>query len=182
MPSIPRPKIHHPCRAPSIGFAALACAVAVCACGSSSKPGQSTPGRSQFLAFSKCMRTHGLSNFPDPSPGGGIQINLGSGMNPFSPAFKAAQTACRKLLPGGGPPRPGPPSAQVTEQMLAISKCMRAHGVTGFPDPTTTPPSSAGGFSQALGRGGLFLVVPDTINSNSPAFKEAGVACHFGGP
>jgi hypothetical protein len=28
--------------------------------------------------------------------------------------------------------------------------------------------------------GGLFLAVPDTINSNSPVFKEAGVACHFG--
>jgi hypothetical protein len=126
------------------------------------------------------MRTHGLSNFPDPSPGGGIQITIGSGLNPFSPAFKAAQSSCRKLLPGGGPPPQGPPSAQTTEQMLAISKCMRAHGVTGFPDPTTTPPSGASGYSQVIGHGGLFLAVPATIDSNSPAFKQAATACHFG--
>jgi hypothetical protein len=126
------------------------------------------------------MRTHGLSDFPDPSPGGGIQIAIGSGLNPFSPAFKAAQSSCRNLLPGGGPPPQGPPSAQTTEQMLAISKCMRAHGVTGFPDPTTTPPSGISGFSQVIGHGGLFLAVPATIDSNSPVFKQAATACHFG--
>jgi hypothetical protein len=173
-------KIHHPRSAFSIGFAVLVCALAVSACGSSSQPRRSASGHGQFLAFSKCMRVHGVSNFPDPSPGGGIQINIGSGLNPLSPAFKAAQSTCRKLLPGGGPPPQGPPSAQATEQMLAISKCMRAHGVTGFPDPTRTPPSGAGGFSQVIGHGGLFLAVPDTINSNSPVFKKAGVACQFG--
>jgi hypothetical protein len=163
-----------------IGFVALVCALALCACGSSSQPGQSTPGHSQFLAFSKCMRTHGVSNFPDPSPGGGIQISIGSGLNPFSPAFKAAQSACGKLLPGGGPAAHGPPSAQTAEQMLTISKCMRAHGVTGFPDPTTTPPSGLSGHSRVLFHGGLFLEVPDTINQDSPVFKQAGTACHFG--
>jgi hypothetical protein len=182
LPPIPSRKIHHPRGALSIGFAVLVCALAVGACGSSSKPGQSTPGKGQFLAFSECMRTHGVSNFPDPSPGGGIQIRIGSGLNPFSPAFKAAQSTCRKLLPGGGPGAQGPPSAQATKQMLTISKCMRAHGVTGFPDPTTTPPSGPGGFSQVIGHDGLFLAVPDTINADSPVFKQAGVACHFGGP
>jgi hypothetical protein len=182
LPHIPTSKSQHLRRDLSIGFAALVCALAVCACGSSSKPGQSTPGRSQFLAFSQCMRTHGVSNFPDPSPGGGIHIAIGSGLNPFSPAFKAAQSACGKLLPGGGPGAQGPPSAQATKQMLTISKCMRAHGVTGFPDPTTSPPSGASGYSQVIGRGGLFLAVPDTINADSPVFKQAAAACKFGPP
>lgn len=64
--------------------------------------------------------------------------------------------------------------------MLAISTCMRAHGVTGFPDPTTSPPSSTNGYSQVTGRGGVFLAVPDTINPDSPAYRQAAAACRFG--
>jgi hypothetical protein len=30
------------------------------------------------------------------------------------------------------------------------------------------------------GRGGVFLAIPNTINTSSPAFKQASAACHFG--
>jgi hypothetical protein len=52
------------------------------------------------LNFSKCMRAHGLPDFPDPSPGGGIQIQgtAGSDLNPDSPAFQAAQKVCQPIL------------------------------------------------------------------------------------
>jgi hypothetical protein len=164
-------------------FAVGSCAVAVAACGSSG--GAGTPGAgSRYdagLRFSECMRSHGVTNFPDPvARGGGFNIRIGSGINPFSPAFRAAGTACRKLLPGGGPSN-GPPSAQAKARLLAISQCMRSHGVTDFPDPTTTPPSSPSA-GLVLGSGGVYLVVPRTINPNSPAFKRGAVACHFGGP
>jgi hypothetical protein len=66
--------------------------------------------------------------------------------------------------------------------MLGISECMRAHGVTGFPDPTTTPPASPSGYSQVIGRGGVFLAVPDTINTGSPVYRQAVAACRFGVP
>jgi hypothetical protein len=58
----------------------------------------------QALKFSACMRAHGLPNFPDPTAAhGGVVVNLhGSGLSPDSPQFRAAQQACRKLLPGGG--------------------------------------------------------------------------------
>ena len=55
------------------------------------------------LANSKCMRAHGVPNFPDPvfDEDGGAQIRMqrGSGMNPESAKFKAAEKACRDLLP-----------------------------------------------------------------------------------
>jgi hypothetical protein len=124
------------------------------------------------------MRSHGLPHFPDPSARGGIQLTLGSGVNPFSPAFRSAQAACRKLLPGGGPGG-GKPSPQAEAQMLAISKCMRAHGVTGFPDPTTNPPTGPGSFTQVIGRDAVFLAVPSTIDVNSPAYRQAARVCHF---
>ncbi len=165
----------------SVTLAALSCVVALAACGSSDKSNTAaaSAGYSQFLKFSRCMRSHGLPKFPDPSLRGGIQLTPGSGLNPFSPAFKAAQADCHKLLPGGGPGQ-GPPSAEVMKQMLATSKCMRAHGVTGFPDPTTSPPSSPSGYSQIIGHGGAVIAVPDTIDASSPAYRRAAAACRFG--
>ena len=167
---------------PLLLAAALLTALALAACGgSSSSPGSGAKlaaAHGRFVAFSQCMRAHGVPNFPDPSSSGGIQITQGSGVNPFSPAFKAAQGKCRKLLPGGGPGG-GKPSAQTEKQMLAISVCMRAHGVTGFPDPTTTPPSGTGAFTQVIGRGGVFLEVPNTIDVKSPAYQHAANICNF---
>lgn len=175
----PRQTIIH-ARSTAAVLAALLGAMTIAACGSSGGAPSSTLAR-DAVRFSECMRSHGVPNFPDPSSGGGggFHIQIGSGIKPFSPAFKAAQAACHKLLPGGGPGN-GPPSAQARAQMLAISTCMRAHGITGFPDPTTTPPNSPNGPGAVLGRGGVFLSIPGTINTESPAFKRAATACHFG--
>jgi hypothetical protein len=122
------------------------------------------------------MRSHGVPSFPDPSPGGGIHLT--PGLNPSSPAFKAAQASCQKHLPGGGPGAQHP-SAQAVAQTLKISQCMRQHGVSGFPDPTLKPPSSPAGYSILEDRGGVVLAVPSTINPASPVFKQAGAACGF---
>jgi hypothetical protein len=57
------------------------------------------------LNFSKCMRSHGVPNFPDPEfhSGGGVGIRIGgkgaAGIDPNSPQFKAAQKACQSDLP-----------------------------------------------------------------------------------
>jgi hypothetical protein len=125
------------------------------------------------------MRSHGVTGFPDPNSGGGGINIAGTGLNPFSPAFKAARATCRKLLPGGGPGT-RKASEQQKQQLTAISECMRSHGVTGFPDPTTSPPSSPNGYSLIEGlASNLFLLVPTTINVNAPAFEQAAKACHF---
>jgi hypothetical protein len=49
------------------------------------------------IALATCMRANGVANFPDPGPYG-IQIPIGSGPNPQSPAFQTAQRACKKFL------------------------------------------------------------------------------------
>jgi hypothetical protein len=57
---------------------------------------------------------------------------------------------------------------------------MRRRGVSGFPDPTSTPPTSTQGYSIMEGvASNLFLLVPDTIDVNSPAFLRAARACKF---
>lgn len=64
--------------------------------------------------------------------------------------------------------------------MLKFSECMRTHGVSGFPDPTSTPPSDLGNYKLTVRRGGTYLAIPYTINTASPTYKQAAAACRFG--
>ncbi len=161
----------------SIWLAVVACALAIAACGSSGHKPSTASHAQPFLAFSECMRSHGVPNFPDPGSGG---LNIrGTGINPSSPAFEAAQATCNKLQPARGSSTP-PASEQQKEQLLAISECMRSHSVPDFPDPTTKPPTSPQSYSIEQGiASNLFLLVPNTINVNSPAFQQAAKACHL---
>ncbi len=61
--------------------------------------------KAQALEMARCMRSHGVPNFPDPQfqggAGGGFGIRLtGAGINPSSPAFGAAQKACGSIFGG----------------------------------------------------------------------------------
>ena len=99
------------------------------------------------LAFAKCMRANGVPNFPDPKPGGGFEFPVSAGNDPASPAFRAAQAKCRKLLPGGGPPGPGStthPSAQTLAKLVRIAQCMRQHGDLPVPRPQDLRPVQPG--------------------------------------
>jgi hypothetical protein len=161
----------------------LICGAMIAACGSSGSPTKNAAkGYSQALQFSKCMRAHGVSNFPDPSAGGGgihLSITPGSGINPQSPAFQSVQASCKHLLPGGGPGS-GPPNPQAKAHLLQVSECMRSHGITEFPDPHSGSPPPNGGYSGAVTAGGYYLAIPSSINVNSPAFEQAAAACKFG--
>jgi len=168
---------------PVIWLLLVGSVIAIAACGSSITAGTTGSARPQFLAYVDCMRGHGVPNLPDPGPEGGIQLSPSSGINTSSPSFEAAQAKCAKLVPSGRPGGLAPSSEQAREQMLAVSKCMRAHGVGGFPDPTVgPPPSNPQEFSIAMGRDGVSLLVPKTIDVSSPAFKQAAVTCQFGAP
>ena len=66
-------------------------------------PAQIAKQQQQMLAFSACMRSHGIKDFPDPSGGGlRIQVHPGSDLDPSNPTFRNAQTACQKYLPFKG--------------------------------------------------------------------------------
>lgn len=120
------------------------------------------------LEFAKCMRSHGVPDFPDPNSNGTIQFGSGSGANPGSPQFQKAQEACRKFLPNKGAPPSPAQQAKMMAQALQYSKCMRAHGITSFPDPQAVN----GGIRIALrsGKG-------SNLNPNNPQFQAAQKAC-----
>jgi hypothetical protein len=117
----------------------------------------------QFLAFSRCMRSHGIADFPDPTTsGGGVGISLnggpGSDLNLHNPTSKAAQHACRSLQPAGG--QPPTQSAQKIAGEVKWARCMRSHGLPSFPDP-----NGQGAFDR------------NKFDENSPAFQTVSNAC-----
>jgi hypothetical protein len=132
--------------------------------GSASHP---AAGKASPLAYSRCMRQHGVTKFPDPDSNGQLRIAAGpgTGIDPESAVFKAAQQACKSL-------EPTPPAGQRKKMygaLLKFAQCMRKHGIQDFPDP----------------QDGRLLVPRDRINVNSPQFKSALNACrdagHVGG-
>ncbi|MGP0033011.1 MAG: hypothetical protein ACLP4R_00290 [Solirubrobacteraceae bacterium] len=86
-------------------------------------PVTSAGSRAAALEFSKCMRAHGVPDFPDPlttspssPPAGAVAIldlrgmafELGPGINPQSPAFQQAASDCGIRLPKGQKPVAAP--------------------------------------------------------------------------
>jgi hypothetical protein len=113
-------------------------------CGGSPSPTQGQSSKSpaqEAFAYARCIRAHGVPAFPDPqvatTPGSvGIHQAVPAAAG-LSPAFQAAQKACRGILPAannGGRSDHGP-SKQV---LLAFARCLRARGITGFPDPNAS--------------------------------------------
>ena len=77
-------------------------AVLAAACGGSAPSAASAPAYTQELALAQCIRGHGVPNFPDPGQSGqGAAPGNGGAINPDSPQFQAALSACQHLLPAG---------------------------------------------------------------------------------
>lgn len=73
--------------------------------GSSGQPTSGSSGQQASgtfsLAFARCMRVHGVPNFPDPDGQAG-QLGPSSGINPNSPEYQAAINGpCESLAPHG---------------------------------------------------------------------------------
>ncbi len=90
----------------------------------------------QALAYSRCMRSHGVPTFPDPNSSG--EIPKISPQQLRRPQFQRAEKDCQNLLPPGSNDMFPPGEVQqLLIGMLRFSQCMRSHGVPNWPDPTT---------------------------------------------
>jgi hypothetical protein len=128
-----------------IAAAALVLLMAACGGGSPSSTGGSSNGAAttstSAVGFSRCMRSHGVPNFPDPVGSGGIAKETVQQLGVSSSQYQAATQACGHLLPGGG--NSGRTQAEVQQWwsgMLSFARCMRSHEVSDWPDPTPYPP------------------------------------------
>jgi hypothetical protein len=163
--------------------AALAClALVTAACSSPASRGAGAgpahgSNEQSALAFSRCMRAHGITAFPDPNSQGqiGLSGGPGTGIDRNSPQFKTAMDACKPLLPP--PPSDNPAQqARMKAGNLKYARCMRANGISDFPDP-----NSQGQLQIQVKPGG-------DLDPNNPRFQAANKACqHYqykgpGGP
>jgi hypothetical protein len=93
------------------------------------------------LAFSHCVRAHGVPNYPDPGSGGGIVKETAQQLGVGSSQLQAALNACQHLLPNRGNIDDNPAALhQWWSQMLHFARCMHSHGVPNWPDPSPYPP------------------------------------------
>jgi hypothetical protein len=115
----------------------------------SAKAGGSTTSAS-YVAYSACMRSHGVPNYPDPDSSGQLPKPDAHHLGVSSSQLQATQQACQHLLPSTGRTIN---AGSITDCMMAddcpqalvqhlldeersFARCMRSHGVPNWPDPT----------------------------------------------
>jgi hypothetical protein len=134
--------------------------------------GSGDNGKSEYqqaVAFSACMRSHGMPDFPDPKQsanGGGITLSIGGKASANSSVFQKAQQACQSLMPklGGLGKTPGHLDPA---KISAWMKCLRSHGLPNLPDPQNNGNMLM--FNLPQGSGGL--------SPGSTSFQNAMQAC-----
>jgi hypothetical protein len=134
-------------RRPLAVVALIAMVALISACGSSAPAPSGSGGNNaganarKALRFAECMRSNGVSEFPDPGASGKLTIDgvvNGSSLDPSAPAFKQAISACKDLEPAGFMGQKATP--QQMNARLKFAQCMRDSGVRDFPDPTPNGP------------------------------------------
>jgi hypothetical protein len=117
---------------------------------------------SSYVTYAACLNKHGVE--VQVARTGGLVWEAAPGVpGPQSPQALAAERDCTALEPTGWPQPPS--AAQNAENlvlMLRYAKCIRAHGVPDFPDPTSE---------------GLRISPSSGIDLNSPAFRAAEKSC-----
>ena len=141
-----------------IATAALALLAAACSstpspAGSAGSGGSPAAGGSagtpSAVAYSHCMRSHGVLNFPDPPSNGLVPKADPQELGVSSSRLQAAQRDCRHLYPTNGGAIgaslrlceetgdcPQAMVQRVLNSMRMVARCMRSHGVPNWPDPS----------------------------------------------
>jgi hypothetical protein len=118
-----------------------------------------TPEQLQALtAFAGCVRSHGLSNCPDPPYTGGELNKLGFTKQALE---RYESGACHADALAAGTVETPTELQQHLEQMLKIARCMQMNGIPNFPDP-----GSHGG-----------LALPSSLNPATPRYAAAAKKC-----
>ncbi len=162
------------------GFLVAACVVlVVAACGGSSPSAglssaahaRSAAGPQSAIAAARCMRSHGVEHWPDPDRNGQFaksELTL-QRLGVTGSELRAAQQACQHLFPNTGQSS----SAQDQQMMNAMwkfARCVRARGVTSWPDPLAeSDPGQPNtpGFPRSM----------PGVDQNAPKVKAATKTC-----
>jgi hypothetical protein len=129
----------------AVALLAAACSGSASSVGSGGSPHAGGSATSpSAVAYSACIRSHGVPDYPDPTSNGQLPKGDAQQFGVSITQYQEARQACRHLYPAGGSPTDciltsDCPPALVQQMMTAdlkLAQCMRAHGVPNFPDPT----------------------------------------------
>jgi hypothetical protein len=149
--------------------------------GGSSNPGGSSSSPSA-VAFSACMRSNGVPNFPDPNAGGRPLEVDAQQLGVSDSLYQVAEQTCLHLLPTGGSLQQlthqcllyGDCPQTLVEHLMTLERkyaeCMRSHGVPNWPDPSISPKGGRPVFD--LGGAGI-----DPQSTDSPLFMSKDREC-----
>lgn len=143
----------------------LGLVTAACSSNPSTTASSAPPTYAQMVAYADCIRTHGDPAWPDPVKGPAgiwtfVSNGPGSGVN--AAGAPAAMNACKKLAPQQSA-LPAYVIQAARAEGLKLAACMRAHGITNYPDPVV----SDGGIGRNL----------QGIDTSSPQYETAQQAC-----
>jgi hypothetical protein len=126
------------------------------------------------LAFTHCMRTHGVPEWPDPIDGHiGFMVHTPVAAIFGTPRVQAAYHRCVNGI--FGPPQIAPvEAAKVLAAAVMYSHCMRSHGASDFPDPDRT------GFITLNGSAYYYSPTVQRANQACKALRKQGVAIGWG--
>ena len=147
-----------------VAVAVVSLLAAGCGGGSPRSTTAATTMQTGALAFARCMRSHGLSTWPDPDSSGVFDKSKLRQLGYSEPRVRSIEmSACSHFLPG--------PQGTAQQQhtrfaaMLSFANCMRARGFQAFPDPT-----SQGELTPQM-------VTAAGIDLHQPKLLNAGLAC-----
>jgi hypothetical protein len=158
-------------------LALIAMVAVISACGSSAPAGTGSGSANgtaavheQAVKFAECIRSNGVTEFPDPNAAGQFAYGIPSAsspLNPSSPAWQKAIGGCKNLEPSNFMPTSFTP-AQLSAR-LKFAQCVRANGVPSFPDPTAHGPLV--NVSNASSIPGLHAAIQKCIRLNPEAVQ-----------
>jgi hypothetical protein len=144
----------HRRRRPGLPLAAIiaTAVLAMAGCSSGGSPSSSAGGSMSSpsaVAYSACMRSHGVPNFPDPASGGQIPKADLQQLGVSTSEYQAAQQACQHLIPATGSTAEQQQETQcamadncsqaVVQKWMSglrtLAHCLRSHGEPNWPDP-----------------------------------------------
>jgi hypothetical protein len=177
------PAWHGRRRAGVLAAAVAGATLLVTACGGSSAGADTFIGGTytQALAYAKCMRSHGVSDFPAPDGQGNFNNSqIESIYQQNSQQTRNASEACDPLLPNEGTGLSVTQLQAMQQQNLRnavkAAHCMRAHGIVNFPDPAGSTQNSGINWQPVISAG---------LNLGTPAYEAAFKTCsgaRIGGP
>jgi hypothetical protein len=84
------------------------------------------------------MRSHGVTSYPDPKSGGALVKETPEQLGIGTSRFDSAASACAHIIPNSGQPTEAG-LQQSWSDFRTFARCMRSHGVSHWPDPTSYP-------------------------------------------